>query len=206
MGIKMKGKVIEYSERSRLGKIRGDDQNDYEFITEEWLDSRPILFGARVEFDIDEECGEAIQIYVIVNDYNAVSYTTKLDQFSNQRQAADQFKVFDWFIKALKQYADFSGRARRKEYWFFHLCYVVFLLFAAIIDAVLGAGYLIVGICAVLLWLPSVAVAVRRLHDIGISGWWIFIPLIPYLGSLIFFIFMIKPTKAEVNQWGNPAK
>lgn len=84
----------------------------------------------------------------------------------------------NWYLKVLKQYADFNGRARRKEYW-------MFALFSAIIQyAIMGIG-LATGITALgfvstaysfAVLLPSIAVGVRRMHDIGKSGWYLLIP------------------------------
>jgi len=121
----------------------------------------------------------------------------------------------NWYLKVLKQYADFSGRARRKEYWMFTLFALIFFIVAAILDNVLGTTfkiqgqslgygwlYLILGIATIL---PALAVAVRRLHDVGKSGWWYFIAFIPIVGGIILLVWFCTDSQAGENEWGaNP--
>ena len=91
----------------------------------------------------------------------------------------------NWYIEVIKKYAVFSGRARRKEYWMFALFNFIFLIVAMILDNILGttAGELPYGVFyflyALVVLIPGLAVAVRRLHDVGKSGWMILIALIP---------------------------
>ena len=104
-----------------------------------------------------------------------------------------------WFLKALRQYADFKGRARRKEFWMYTLFVIIFAMIAIILDFVLGLRLPIVefGVLYTLLglalFIPSWAVLVRRLHDIGKSGWWCLIWLIPtIMGTVQSVIFIIN--------------
>jgi uncharacterized membrane protein YhaH (DUF805 family) len=85
-----------------------------------------------------------------------------------------------WFIKVLKQYVDFSGRARRKEYWMYTLFYSIFVTVLFIIGNISGIGMLLYYIYALGMFLPSLAVAVRRLHDTDRSGWWLLL-VSPYV-------------------------
>ncbi|MFD9395975.1 DUF805 domain-containing protein [Streptomyces sp. NPDC060000] len=109
-----------------------------------------------------------------------------------------------WYVDVLKKYAVFSGRARRQEYWMFTLINVIISIVLAIIDAAIGSSILgIVYTLAVLL--PALGVAVRRLHDTGRSGGWIFIALIPLVGTIILIVFLASEGKQEPNQYGpNP--
>ena len=110
----------------------------------------------------------------------------------------------NWYLGVFKNYAGFSGRARRKEYW-------MFVLFHIIVAAVLlGVGiaidsqipYLVYLLAAVV---PSLAVFVRRLHDTGRSGWWFLIGLIPVVGDIVLLVFMVSDGTREENQYGvNP--
>ncbi|MDZ7741584.1 MAG: DUF805 domain-containing protein [Bacteroidota bacterium] len=117
----------------------------------------------------------------------------------------------DWYLKVLKQYADFSGRARRKEYWMFVLFNIIFLIVAGIIDNVIGltVGELPYGVFyflyALAVLIPGIAVSVRRLHDIGKSGWMILIGLIPLIGAIWLIVLMVTDSNPGENQYGpNP--
>lgn len=104
----------------------------------------------------------------------------------------------------LNQYVGFSGRARRSEFWYFVLFYVIVQIVASIIDSVLGTNQIISGIASLALLLPYLAVAIRRLHDTSRSGWWILIGLIPLVGAIILIVFYCQDSHAD-NQYGpNP--
>lgn len=114
---------------------------------------------------------------------------------------------------ALKQkYATFTGRARRSEYWFFVLFQVIVCVVAAILDSVLGLtiGDLSYGVLyclsALALLLPSLAVVIRRLHDIGRSGWWILIALVPFIGGLVLLVFACLDSQPQANKYGPSPK
>ena len=118
----------------------------------------------------------------------------------------------NWYLKVLKQYADFSGRARRKEYWMFVLFNMIFAIVAMILDNVLGIamegiGYgPLYGLYARAMLIPGLAVAVRRLHDVGKSGWMILIALIPLIGSIWLLVLMVTDSNAGENQYGQNPK
>ena len=116
----------------------------------------------------------------------------------------------NWFMQALKKYAVFSGRSRRKEYWFFVLIYVLIAIGLGIIDGVVGTmtatGVGILGtVFALALLIPSIAVTVRRLHDTGRTGWWILIGFIPLIGWIVLLVFMLLDSQPGTNNHGpNP--
>lgn len=117
----------------------------------------------------------------------------------------------DWYLQVLKNYAEFSGRARRKEYWMFVLFNLLFLIAAAIIDSIIGTtlGGLPYGLFyflyAMAVLIPSLAVTVRRLHDVGKSGWFYFIVLIPIVGGIWLLILLCTEGETGVNDYGpNP--
>jgi len=119
----------------------------------------------------------------------------------------------NWYLKVLKQYTDFNGRARRKEYWMFVLFNLIFSVIAMILDNVFGIamegiGYgPLYGIYLLAIILPSLAVAVRRLHDIGKSGWMILITLIPLIGGIWLLVLLATDSNPGDNQYGpNPKK
>lgn len=116
----------------------------------------------------------------------------------------------NWYIAVLKQYAVFSGRARRKEYWMFTLVNLIILflleLVAGFVGAIIGADLSILFILyMVAIMLPSIAVQVRRLHDTDSSGCWLFIGLIPIIGWIALFIFYVQDSTPGENEYGaNP--
>jgi len=118
----------------------------------------------------------------------------------------------NWYLKVLKQYADFSGRARRKEYWMFVLFNMIFAIVAMILDNVLGIamegiGYgPLYGLYVLAMLIPGLAVAVRRLHDVGKSGWMILIALIPLIGTIWLLVLMVTDSNPGENQYGQNPK
>jgi len=117
----------------------------------------------------------------------------------------------NWYLAVLKNYAGFSGRARRKEYWMFTLFNIIFAIVAMILDNVLGIamaeiGYgPLYGLYALAMLIPGLAVSVRRLHDVGKSGWMLLIALIPLIGAIWLLILMVTDSNPEENQYGaNP--
>ncbi|MBP1542210.1 MAG: DUF805 domain-containing protein [Prevotella sp.] len=102
------------------------------------------------------------------------------------------------FIDAIKsvlsQYAGFSGRARRSEYWWWTL-FSLLWAWIPIVNILLG----------LIFFIPSIAVAVRRLHDTGRSGWWILLGIIPIIGGIVLLIFYCTDSQPGENQYGpNP--
>jgi uncharacterized membrane protein YhaH (DUF805 family) len=116
-------------------------------------------------------------------------------------------------VKAvLSKYATFSGRAPRSEFWWWWLFTILVQIVASIIDGILfgnmagmdsfhGPSFLS-GLVGLALFLPSLAVTVRRLHDVGRSGWWIFLGLVPLIGFLVLLYWYVQPSKSEGNRFG----
>src|SRR4051794_41890965 len=105
----------------------------------------------------------------------------------------------------LTQYAGFSGRARRSEYWWFALASFLASVVASIIDAAIGVSIL-EGILTLALLVPSLAVAVRRLHDTGRAGWWVLIGLIPLLGAIGLPVVLCQDSRPGTDQHGPSPK
>ncbi len=123
----------------------------------------------------------------------------------------------------LRKYADFSGRARRAEYWQFAFFILASLLAVGALTMAMPGGadmlegnappsllfslfMLIVGIGMLGVFVPGLAVTVRRLHDTNRSGWWILIRLIPFLGDLVIFVFLVLDGTAGPNRFGADPK
>ncbi|KRE48078.1 DUF805 domain-containing protein [Paenibacillus sp. Soil522] len=110
-----------------------------------------------------------------------------------------------WYLKALKNYAGFQGRASRKEYWMFMLFYSMIYILILILESIANLPPVISGLYYLSTFLPSLAVAARRLHDTGKSGWWNLIVLIPLIGVIIFIVFACQDSQKNANQYGpNP--
>jgi len=141
----------------------------------------------------------------------------------------------EWMVLPLRRYAEFTGRSRRKEFWMFALLNIIativitFLLlafglpFAAMGDtsqmaSVVSGGaitavMLLAGLWALAVFIPSIAVAVRRLHDRDLSGWWYlgvviasFVPLIGFLASIAFLVVTLLPGTPGPNRFGPDPK
>jgi len=117
----------------------------------------------------------------------------------------------NWFLMAMKKYADFSGRSRRSEYWYFVLFYFLIYIGLSIVDGIAGAYSapagigVLGGLFAIAMLIPSLSVSVRRLHDTDRSGWWVLINLIPLIGAIIFLVFSVQDSTSGDNQYGaNP--
>jgi len=117
----------------------------------------------------------------------------------------------DWYLKVLRQYADFEGRARRKEYWMFVLVNLLIGCGLAILDSVLhwttSLGYgRLSGFYEFAMLVPSLAVGTRRLHDIGRSGWWQLIVLVPFAGVIVLLVFFVLDGQPGPNAYGPDPK
>ncbi len=128
--------------------------------------------------------------------------------------------MIDWYKKVVfENYANFRGRARRSEYWYFTLCngiislvlYIPFLVFGGLSQTNepgtffwLFYGILMLYSFAVLI--PSLAVAVRRLHDIGKSGLYYLVGIIPIVGPILLLVWFFTEGEGRTNQWGPDPK
>lgn len=109
----------------------------------------------------------------------------------------------EFFLRAYKNYANFQGRDTRRQYWMFCLFFVVAYIVLLIIGSVTGTGR-IFGLLFVLASLiPSIAIAVRRLHDIDKSGWWYLINLIPLIGGIVLIVFLASKGTVGDNKFGS---
>lgn len=117
----------------------------------------------------------------------------------------------NWYLLALKKYAVFNGRARRKEYWYTALINLIIIF---VLDGIKIAIYgssreglnpvnIITMIYFISVFIPLIAVTVRRFHDTGRTGWWLLIGFIPIVGYVVFLIFMILKGDPEKNRYGS---
>ena len=121
-------------------------------------------------------------------------------------------EIMEWVTEALKKYAVFSGRSRRKEYWSFILFTVLISIALSIIDSLTGtynisSGIgLLGGIFGLAMLIPSIAVSVRRLHDIDRTGWWVLLPLVPLIGWIVLLVFHVQDSTPGTNGYGSNPK
>lgn len=117
-----------------------------------------------------------------------------------------------WYLEPLKKYAMFEGRSRRKEFWQFALFVFLVQVVLAIFDRMTGTYSegaefgLLGGVFSLFVLIPSIAVTVRRLHDIGRTGWWILIYFLPLIGAIVMLVFMVLDSQPETNQYGPSPK
>ena len=126
-----------------------------------------------------------------------------------------------WYMDVIRyNYANFKGRARRREYWMFVLFNIIFAIVALIADNILGTTfkigsgysafslpygwiYILYGLAV---FIPGLAVTVRRLHDIGKSGGWFFIVLIPIIGGIWLLVLLVTDGNPNANSYGESPK
>ena len=118
----------------------------------------------------------------------------------------------DLYLDVLKKYAQFHGRARRKEYWYFQMFTTGIAIILVILDVGLGtfsnddAVGLLSGLYSLMVFVPGLAVSVRRLHDTDRSAWWLLIGLIPVIGVFVLVYFMAQDSTPGQNRYGTNAK
>lgn len=134
----------------------------------------------------------------------------------------------EWMLMPLRRYAQFTGRSRRKEYWMFFLFVIIAVIVLSILDSVLGlgggmdrqaefgdgaaaasfnaSGGVLTLIFYLAILIPSIAVAIRRLHDTDRSGWWILIGLIPLIGAIVLIVFYCTDGTRGPNRFGPDPK
>ena len=124
----------------------------------------------------------------------------------------------EWYLKVMKEnFSNFSGRARRKEYWMFALIYMIVIIIAMVLDGALGLGFdmgygvtapygWIYSIVALVHLIPAWGVLVRRLHDVGKSGWFMLISLVPIIGGIWLLVLLCTDGDSSENAYGPSPK
>lgn len=111
----------------------------------------------------------------------------------------------NWYLGCWKKYAEFSGRARRQEFWMFVLFNGLASVALGVVDGILGTNGALGGLYSLAVLIPFLAVSVRRLHDTDRSGWWILVNIIPLIGAIILLVFLCSDSKPGENRFGaNP--
>lgn len=213
----MRGEVLYFDAERGIGFINGDDGNRYHFASADLATpSRPVK-GVAVEFTTE---GNRAHEVIVTGGAGAPAAPAHVAAPIDGEIAADapqpgRRSLFGHFLACVtSNYLRFSGRAPRREYWGFALFMFLFLVVAIfgglIVDAMVGnldsdEPVLTIGLTSVLLLaliLPSLSVTIRRLHDIGLSGWFILLGFIPTVGNLIILVFCLIPSQKNDNRWG----
>ncbi|MFV5380042.1 DUF805 domain-containing protein [Acinetobacter pittii] len=213
----MKGRILDFSIQSNTGIITGEDHKRYSFVGSEWKETQAPVRGYEVDFEINAE-GQATGVYleITANPIPAIvntpiqsnsSYITPAGQESSHK-AKEAFRKWeqseDNYQKAIltcfKKFADFKGRARRREFWYFELFCVLLSLLLSFMNEDLAT------LAMLITFIPSIAVNVRRLHDINRSGWWMLIALVPIVGVLLLLFWAAQEGNPSANQYGESPK
>lgn len=115
-----------------------------------------------------------------------------------------------WYFEVFKKYAVFTGRARRKEYWMFYLFNLIVAFALVFLEILIGIApesddSILVNIYCFAIFVPSIAVLIRRLHDTNRSGLWLLIVMVPIIGGLVLLFFLVQDSQASDNRFGpNP--
>jgi uncharacterized membrane protein YhaH (DUF805 family) len=112
----------------------------------------------------------------------------------------------NWYLAVLKNYAGFSGRARRTEYWMFLLFNVLISIGLGIVEAILGTGGVVGILYSLAVLVPGLAVSIRRLHDTNRSGWWLLVALVPIVGVIVLIVFAAQEGTEGANAYGTDPK
>ena len=116
----------------------------------------------------------------------------------------------DWYLGVLRKYAVFDGRARRKELWLFASFNLLISMGLGLIEGMFGMfpdyhASALATLYALFVFIPGIAVGVRRLHDTGRSGWWLLITFIPLIGAIVLLVYFLQDGQPGENRFGpNP--
>lgn len=213
----MKGKILDFTIQTNMGIILGNDQKRYHFVGSEWKEQNPPIRGSQVDFEINTE-GQAIGVYfeitanptlatVNISTQSNSSYINPTVQesshkvkevFNKWEQGEDNYQKA--ILTCFKKFADFKGRARRSEFWYFELFCVLLSLLLSFINEDLATLAMLITL------IPNIAVSVRRLHDIDRSGWWMLIALVPIIGVLLLLFWAAQEGSQSTNQYGESPK
>lgn len=211
----MRGEVLHFDDEHGFGFINGSDGRRYTFEKADLRREFPVSKGTLVEF---QPMADKAQDVFLIRGVGREAAAVSTGDYGRSALAAppQSTGLWSYFARALgANYANFRDRARRKEYWGYFLFYyiaaaAVFLLGLLIDQAIMpfdqgGAPYVtatVVILFFVATLVPTIAMQVRRQHDIGLSGWFYLLFLVPYIGGLILLVFGFIPSQPHENKWG----
>ncbi len=215
----MRGEVLHYDDKIGQGFISGDDGNRYAFARADLQQLQQLWKGSRVDFRPDGDL--AHEIFIVETAKTAAVASTGTGQSTAPaampitHDPGEALGLFAYFKRAITaDYVNFRARARRKEFWgfvlFVYLGIAVIIGIGVSIDFAIGnmdyeepyVTMVLGGLAWLAVILPSISIMVRRQHDIGLSGWFYLLVLVPYVGGLILFVFALIPSQKHENKWG----
>ncbi len=108
----------------------------------------------------------------------------------------------NYYLDAWRNFAVFSGRATRTDFWMFVLFNILALIVLLVLGSLIKPLIFLYGLYCLAVIIPNLAITVRRLHDTSRSGWWWFIGFVPVVGGIILLVFMCLPSTPGPNQYG----
>lgn len=241
----MRGEILHYDVEQGIGFISADDGSRYMFSRGDLMQAQRVGKGTKIDFRPEGQ--NAREVYVLdprapsapasrtasasvpaigqTGENTAILGTAPIQTPPSAQSpyapfptSAPDMGVWGYFMHCVtKGYADFRGRARRKEYWGFALFYtmaiIAVVLIGLAIDGAIGnlddgapiATAILGGLAVLFFFMPTIAVNVRRFHDVGLSGWLylLFIVLsFLYIGGIIIFVISLLPSQKHDNKWG----
>ncbi|RUW57687.1 DUF805 domain-containing protein [Mesorhizobium sp. M7A.F.Ca.US.008.03.1.1] len=212
----MRGAVLHYDKDQDYGYINGVDGKRYFFVSNDLTQGAALVSGTLVEFQPDD--GTAHNIVAVT----PTAPSSSAGQPQQPRRSAESGPASStglgaYFWRAIiADYSNFSGRARRKEFWAFCLCFnlvlVALLGFGILVNLAVNGfginagktsiGFLPAAVFVLAFGLPWTALTVRRLHDVGLSGWFVLLGYIPAIGAVALLVLGLAPSQLGENPWG----
>ena len=206
----MRGEILSYDAVSGEGLISGDDLMRYRFSRLDVGGAQDPAPGLRIDFvPIDDRAAQIIPLLIQTPSLSAPSLEL----------GEPPLGMWAYFVRCIREkYIDGDGRARRLEYWSFVL-FAWLTIVGSMITVFLATGLLggfdqdtspastmfamiLIFGWTLLLTIPGISVSVRRLHDIGLSGWLYLVTLIPYVGGLFMLVVACIPSQPQPNRYG----
>ena len=202
----MRGHILVFQPDDGTGLITSQDGSRRTFSLTEWKETNVPHKGQLVDFELNA-AGQAIAIYLAYDaqpvPFNAPSPVNSAP-LTHPRL---NYSMGAWFKRGIENYINFSGRAERREYWYLLLFSTLISIGLTILDAFFfgfspeDLGFLST-IFFIFCFLPSISIGVRRLHDIGKSGWWLLLIFIPLIGAIILLIWFCTKGHEASNAYG----
>ncbi|UVK39689.1 DUF805 domain-containing protein [Mesorhizobium sp. AR10] len=209
----MRGAVFHYDEDQDYGYINGVDGKRYIFARNDLSQEVALVRGTLVEFQPDD--GTAHNIVAVTTPASGTA-SSRAAQPQGPGRSAQSMGLWAYFRRALgDDYRNFTGRARRKEFWAFCLCSIIVLValfvFGILLNLAISGfgngprtsiGYVPALLFGLVTILPWTALVVRRLHDIGLTGWLALLCFTPALGGVALLVLGLVPSQLGENPWG----